>query len=439
MAKTGFWLRGAKGKLAGAALQKGANGETIIREVVTPSNPQTVAQMIQRTLMSTVGRAYSAMKEITDHSYEGYKKGQQTMAAFQQYNLRVLRDKVEKAVADGVDLYELYAFNPIGSNLFVVNEYQIARGSLPVVTLTATDEDDALPGALMALPENTYQSVIDTYGLQRGDQLTFVVINANQTDRGHTFHFARVILDPTNEDGSQAALSAAFVSGGQINLPSVRNEGQFHTLSYADGQLKLNMGRTIAAAGCIVSRQNSDDTWRRSDARLVVMNPDNGYSLQESLDRGGSAGISTLNSQYLNNAGQGSVLQSGSGNSGSGNSENSGSGNSENSGNGENTENSGSGSGSSNTNSVAAPTISGVNPFEETSQVSISGPDGATIYYSENGDDPDSNDTLYTQPFTIDETTTIKAIAIKDGVSSQVTTKVFTKGTGGSGGFETGS
>ena len=98
-----------------------------------------------------------------------------------------------------------------------------------------------------------------------------------------------------------------------------------------------------------------------------------------------------------------------------------------------NSENSGS------QNSVAAPTISGVNPFEETSQVSISGPDGATIYYSENGDDPDSNDTLYTQPFTIDESTTIKAIAIKDGVSSQVTTKVFTKGTGGSGGFETGS
>ena len=122
-------------------------------------------------------------------------------------------------------------------------------------------------------------------------------------------------------------------------------------------------------------------------------------------------------------------------------SENSGSG----SGPAESAENAENGSGSqgggsqSQQNSVAAPTISGVSPFEETSQVSISGPDGATIYYSENGDDPDANDTLYTQPFTIDETTTIKAIAIKDGVSSQVTTKVFTKGTGGSGGFETGS
>ena len=135
---------------------------------------------------------------------------------------------------------------------------------------------------------------------------------------------------------------------------------------------------------------------------------------------------------------------SGSENSGS---ENSGSGSSpaENADNAENGSGSGSNGGSENSgsqsqqNSVAAPTISGVNPFEETSQVSISGPDGATIYYSENGDDPDANDTLYTQPFTIDETTTIKAIAIKDGVSSQVTTKVFTKGTGGSGGFETGS
>ena len=123
----------------------------------------------------------------------------------------------------------------------------------------------------------------------------------------------------------------------------------------------------------------------------------------------------------------------------SGGSSQSGSGDSGNSGSQSGSGDSGNSGSQSQQNSVAAPTISGVNPFEETSQVSISGPDGATIYYSENGDDPDSNDTLYTQPFTIDETTTIKAIAIKDGVSSQVTTKVFTKGTGGSGGFETGA
>ena len=109
-------------------------------------------------------------------------------------------------------------------------------------------------------------------------------------------------------------------------------------------------------------------------------------------------------------------------------------------------QNSGSGSSNTNdtndTNSVAVPVISGSSPFEESTQVSISGPDGASIYYSVNGDDPDTNDTLYSAPFTVDETTTVKAIAIKDGVSSSVASKTLYKSSGGddgSGGFEMGS
>ena len=55
MSKVGFWLKGSTGKLAGTTLYKGANGETIQREIVSPSNPKTMAQNIQRIVMSTVG------------------------------------------------------------------------------------------------------------------------------------------------------------------------------------------------------------------------------------------------------------------------------------------------------------------------------------------------------------------------------------------------
>ena len=106
-------------------------------------------------------------------------------------------------------------------------------------------------------------------------------------------------------------------------------------------------------------------------------------------------------------------------------------------------QNSGSSSGSQNQqSSVAAPVISGTSPFEESTEVSISGPEGASIYYSVNGDDPDTNDTLYTQPFTVDETTTVKAIAIVNGETSSVASKTLYKNSGGddnSGGFEMGS
>ena len=47
MAKSGFWLRGARGKLAGGVLQKGENG-SIIREHVIMANLLTDALLLLR-------------------------------------------------------------------------------------------------------------------------------------------------------------------------------------------------------------------------------------------------------------------------------------------------------------------------------------------------------------------------------------------------------
>ena len=79
---------------------------------------------------------------------------------------------------------------------------------------------------------------------------------------------------------------------------------------------------------------------------------------------------------------------------------------------------------------VEAPTISGTSPFEETTQVSISGPAEAELRYTTDGSTPTAESTLYSEAFTLSDTTTVKAIAIKNGVSSSVTTQTFTKGSG---------
>ncbi len=91
------------------------------------------------------------------------------------------------------------------------------------------------------------------------------------------------------------------------------------------------------------------------------------------------------------------------------------------------------------TNVVEAPVISGEDPFTESTEVSIQGPQGAEIRYTVDGQTPTAESTLYSEAFTLSETTTVKAIAIKDGQSSEVTSKTFSKSTGGGTGFETGS
>ena len=81
---------------------------------------------------------------------------------------------------------------------------------------------------------------------------------------------------------------------------------------------------------------------------------------------------------------------------------------------------------------VSAPVISGTTPFTETSSATIAcATAGASIYYTVDGSTPTSASTAYSGAIALSDTTTVKAVAIKDGVSSSVTTKVFTKGEGG--------
>lgn len=66
--------------------------------------------------------------------------------------------------------------------------------------------------------------------------------------------------------------------------------------------------------------------------------------------------------------------------------------------------------------------------FETSVDVELScGTEGAKIYYTTDGSTPTAASTKYTEAITLSATTTVKAIAIKAGISSDVMSKTFTK------------
>ena len=76
---------------------------------------------------------------------------------------------------------------------------------------------------------------------------------------------------------------------------------------------------------------------------------------------------------------------------------------------------------------VEKPIIAGDTPFDSSTEVTITAAEGATIYYTNDGSTPTSGSTAYSEALTLEATTTIKAIAVKGGITSEVASKTFTK------------
>ena len=139
------------------------------------------------------------------------------------------------------------------------------------------------------------------------------------------------------------------------------------------------------------------------DSTIIVIVSENGTTTTITPSEGGSTTVVTGGDNNGGNSG---------GNSGGGNT-----------------------GGGSETPTVVAPVISGATPFTESTTATITcSTAGASIFYTTDGTNPTSASTAYSTALTLNDTTTVKAIAVKDGVSSAVTTKVFTKGEGGEGG-----
>ena len=309
MAKVKGYMEGNVGKVGNITYYRdSATGETVTRKIVTPKNPKTNAQTVQRVIAKQVGAMYSMMQEIADHSFQGKAKGAQCAAEFRRLNMIAVRDRAAEIQNSGHSLYEYYQFQPINSIKQMPNAVILSQGSLDKVNagIAQSTELDRFAGSFDG-SENTYQAIVGKYGLRRGDQLTFCAVTKD-ADGDYRFKYARVILDPRNPDGSGAAMSSAFCEGGSIVNPNRRNAGSL-SIHFAGDRFEFALdGNDVAAAGIIVSRK-ANDYWMRSNCKMVISEEVLGAdlcSLMEAVDKSyTSSEIYVENEEYLNNAGEG--------------------------------------------------------------------------------------------------------------------------------------
>ena len=288
MAKDNLFLGTARGSVGDVTFSR-LNGVQVARvRNRSPRNPQSPAQMVQRIIMSTVGKAYSFMSEICNHSFEGFETGQLSQRKFMEVNVGLLRDKVADVlsypVEDVVRSSEAFNFSFKNDYAPVLNGYMLSAGSLPSIPLTPIDVGVAScipfdPGELTS-QTITYADLVNILGLQRGDQLTFIQVSHDGSKEGHDrdiltgFRYARVILEPSDGD-----MTSPLLVEGMINKPNIRNSGTFRVVyvsnteelkglafalsDIASAASQTNMDKQMAGTAVILSRQVGG-RWLRS-------------------------------------------------------------------------------------------------------------------------------------------------------------------------------
>lgn len=184
MAKGNLFQGMGRGKVGDVVFSR-LNGEQVSRvRNRHPKNPQTNKQLVQRAIMATVMSAYSAGREIFDHSFQGYSVGAGCQRRFLSLNANALRTTLASEWDTAAAEESLAKVTAPKIQTPIPNQYVVSEGSMSQNLFTFQGGGDS--AAVWTLPTAEANEKIKDYatrvGLNPGDIYTFVFIGTSQLD-----------------------------------------------------------------------------------------------------------------------------------------------------------------------------------------------------------------------------------------------------------------
>lgn len=262
------------------------HGEQITKERVSKvKNPRTISQMRQRMLMATIGAAYSYLKAIADHSFEGKTVGQQNMSEFMRLNLNKFRDA-------SLNNSAAYAFNAYQDKLINPMRFILAKGSLPAMpfVINATNQIELSYNVTDA---STAEKVYEVMGINKGDMVTFIWVVGTSSLVGGIFKYTpnrlNIVRLKADKTGAIATPHDAF------SFESNHDDLDINISKQGD---VLKLSSTIANIGAVILSRQSNGVWLRSNATMA-----GNKSIYEGVNVGNQLGTYPIESELILNGG----------------------------------------------------------------------------------------------------------------------------------------
>lgn len=229
------------------------NKQQIVRSLAeSVANPQTLAQMRGRMIMSTVMQAVSSMAAIIDHSFDNVPAGQPNVSEFIKRNYALIKVDVAAHPSSG----NAFGLNKYGEKGIKQGAYVVAGGSaadIAGVLLNGTKK--TLVIALSA--GATIADLRSALGIGIEDYFTAVCVTADGKFLYNRFHVTQSL--PSATQISADNIASVLTLDGNVNV----------SLAFASNTITATFADFSANAGIIVSRKENA-TYKHNDVVLVA-------------------------------------------------------------------------------------------------------------------------------------------------------------------------
>lgn len=273
----GIFASNISGRVGNVVFRKNGTENIVAQRPASVKNPRSYEQMRQRAYIKTVAAAYSLLKPICDHSFEGVSYGAKSMAHFNKVNFPLVKSFNSIIIKD--------ASNFIAANKMLVSDGSLIAPQMEAVTggmVSFVGFKSGVVGELKDLATVKVSTLLAFLGCEIGDQIT--VLNVvkgepiykydNVFQPSESLYYSRYIFknpDATAFTQKQNAGGETFWIVDSANLDA-NSEVNDNALLVAD-LLKMIISNSAklsksANAACIISRKVGT-TWQRSKSYLI--------------------------------------------------------------------------------------------------------------------------------------------------------------------------
>lgn len=304
----GIFATNISGKVGNVVFRKNGKQNIVSQRPASVKNPRTDMQQRQRAYIKTVSSAYSVLRPICDHSFEGIAYGADSMNFFKKENYKIV-SKEGRAVIKNSSNVVVDAPFLISKGSIVWNSDFGSSGQIADISIYMSKNN------IESMDQLSFAQLLDALNIKKGDQLTVVnLFRANQSyvapngviQSPYEISYSRYIFE-SESDSTKAFVQIGATSGDYkeyfLNPSILAKDSEINARavlvasSYFDMFIVNTITTDVNKYSAIISRRNADKWLRSTETLYTDDDIDEAYSIENALPS-----YSPTGERYLNNA-----------------------------------------------------------------------------------------------------------------------------------------